>query len=128
MQSLVIEDCTGEFATPYVNFDLNLMVFEIGGESFMEDTDEYYSPILNWLEEFAETYSEPLVFNFKFLYYNSSTSKSILKMFKILKNYSLKAPLQIYWYYPEDNEDLMQEGKDFQDIVQLDVHFETLVY
>ena len=40
MQNLIMPAQMGEFYTPYVNFDLDTKIFEVGGESFLEDTDE----------------------------------------------------------------------------------------
>ena len=114
----------GEFYTPYVNFDLDTKIFEVGGESFLEDTDIFYEPILDWLQEFMDTHDDKITFNFKYLYYNSSSSKSILKMFRLLKSYhEAGKEVEITWYYPEGNIDLMQEGDDFASLVDVAVSF-----
>lgn len=126
MKSLFLNESLGEFTTPNISFDLESKIFEIGGESFLEDTDEFYAPILDWLNEFKENYQVPIVFNFKFIYYNSSSSKSIMRIMKILKEYQLKSQIDIYWFYPEDNPDLMQEGEDFRDALDIEIQLQAM--
>jgi hypothetical protein len=123
MKSLFIEATEGNFATPKVHFDLDSREFVIEGESFVENTDAFYAPIIGWLEQFAETAEGKVIFKFIFYYYNSSSAKSILRILKILKKYKITYPeTQVYWYYPEGNEDLMQEGEDFKDLLGIDIH------
>lgn len=120
MKSFFLAPTESNFATPKVSFDLSTFLFEIEGESFIENTDAFYEPIIGWLEEFADTHEEKIIFNFKFLYYNSSSSKSILKILKILKRYKdRQQATEINWYYSEGNDDLEQEGKDFQELLNM---------
>ena len=118
MKSFFLEPIESNFASPKVAFNLDTFVFEVEGESFIENTDAFYEPIVGWLEEFTDKYEEKIVFNFKFAYYNSSSAKSILKILKILKKYKERQKdTEVYWYYPEGNDDLEQEGKDFQELL-----------
>jgi len=121
MQNLLIPLAEGEFTTPNIHFDLSTYVFEIKGESFLENTDDFYTPVTDWLQEFTDTYSDAIIFNFKFAYYNSSSSKSILKIMKILKKYSKKVAIEVNWFYPTNNDDLLQEGIDYQDMVEMPI-------
>jgi hypothetical protein len=123
MDNLYLAEQLDTFSTPFVNFDVNSKVFEIGGESFLEDADAFYDPILKWLQEFKGSHNEAITFNFKFIYYNSSSSKSVLKILKILKEYAQKAAVEINWCYPEDNLDLLQEGKDFVELLGISINF-----
>lgn len=123
MRSFFIEATEGNFATPKVSFNLDTKEFVIEGESFIENTDAFYAPIIGWLEEFTDTAEEKIIFKFKFQYYNSSSAKSILRILKLLKKHKISFPdTHIYWYYPEGNEDLMQEGEDFKDLLGLDMY------
>lgn len=124
MESLSLPATEGSFATPNIHFDLDTKVFVMEGESFLENTDDFYAPILAWLTDFVENFDERITFNFKFYYYNSSSSKCILKIFKLLKKYNeTKQGVEINWYYPEGNEDLLQEGEDFANLIETDINF-----
>ncbi len=120
MESFYLSPSEGSFATPKISFDLNTFVFDIEGESFIENTDAFYAPVVGWLEEFIDHYAEKIVFNFRFQYYNSSSSKSILRILKILKKYKETGQMaDINWYFPEGNDDLEQEGKDFIELLNM---------
>lgn len=119
MQSLFIPATEDEFITPSVSFDISSGLFEMIGESYIEDTESFYSPLWDWLKEFVDTSTQDIVFNFKFSYYNSSSSKAILRIIKILKEHSQKAKVSINWFYP--NNDLEQEGLDFADMVEIPI-------
>jgi SiaC family regulatory phosphoprotein len=122
MDSLIIPATEGDFITPEIRFDTNNGVFEISGESFIENTDEFYDPVTDWLDEFLTTSTQNIIFNFKFTYYNSSSSKSILKIMKSLKTYTEKASVEVNWYYPSINEDLRQEGLDYQMMAEIPIN------
>ena len=124
METLVIKEVKSDYCSPFVQLDPTSKIFEISGESYLEDTDSFYQPIYQWLEEYSEKYTEPFTFNFKFTYFNSSSSKALLKLLKILKNYAEKnTSVKINWYYPEDNQDLLLEGEDFMNILDLPIQF-----
>ncbi len=127
MKSLFMPATQGNFATPKINFDLDAKIFSIDGESFLEDTDAFYAPIIDWLTSFVEAYSGKVVFNFSFLYYNSSSSKTILRIFKLLKCYQeAQNEVVINWHYLEGNEDIEQEGQDFADLVDISINLKVL--
>ena len=125
MKSLFIDATEGNFATPKISFHLEKREFVIEGESFIENTDAFYAPVIGWLEEFIESNvsAGKIIFKFKYHYYNSSSAKSILRILKLLKKHKTDyADTQIYWYYPEGNEDLLQEGEDFRDLLRMDIN------
>ena len=54
-------------------------------------------------------------------YFNTSSSKCILDVFKKLENLHNKsvAEVIINWYYEEDDEDMLEAGEDYQSILKL---------
>ena len=54
-------------------------------------------------------------------YFNTSSSKCILDVFKKLENLHNKsvAEVVINWYYEEDDEDMLEAGEDYQSILKL---------
>ncbi len=55
-------------------------------------------------------------------YFNTSSSKCILDVFKKLENVFKKnneEGVTINWYYEEDDEDMLEAGEDYQSILKI---------
>jgi hypothetical protein len=85
MKNLIIEPVQDSPYYPEVNFDATTGICELKGESYMEEAYKFYTPLLNWLKEFAISGGKPIVFNVKLTYFNTNSSRLLLDMFDILK-------------------------------------------
>ena len=109
------------FYTPHVYFDSYKGYCLLEGESYLENTWEFYEHLCNWLREYTST-GQPLTFDFKMIYFNTSSSKGILEILLLLKDYEDRGgKVQINWYYPEDDDDILEEAEDFIEDTQLDI-------
>nr|WP_321407371.1 DUF1987 domain-containing protein [uncultured Carboxylicivirga sp.] len=113
--------------TPNVILDKDSAKFEISGRSLPEDVNMFYEPILNWIDEYAEAPCEKTEFNFKLEYFNTASSKIILdillKFEEIVEN---GHDVVINWHYHEDEEDMLEAGEEYADIVE--IPFEYVAY
>jgi len=110
--------------TPYICFDANNGTFEVAGKCIPEFAIEFFGPIKNWLDRFEqEDVSCPIVVNFKFDYYNTASSKCILDFFTKLKNVSQKVNVTINWYYKEDDDDMLESGRDWEELFRLPFNY-----
>ena len=58
--------------------------------------------------------------NIQLEYFNTSSSKCILDIFKKLELiYKKGSKVQINWYYEEDDEDMFEAGEDYQSIINI---------
>jgi len=113
--------------TPSVILDKENEIFEISGRSLPEDVTSFYEPILNWLDEYAESPNSKTVFSFKLVYFNTASSKLLLDiLMKLEEMYENGNDILIKWYYPEDDEDMEEAGEEYADIV--DIPFEQVSY
>jgi hypothetical protein len=113
--------------TPSVILDKENEIFEISGRSLPEDVTTFYEPILNWLDEYAESPNAKTVFSFKLVYFNTASSKLLLDiLMKLEEMYENGNDVLIKWYYPEDDEDMEEAGEEYADIV--DIPFEQVSY
>lgn len=114
MKDLYIEGTKGVFFTPTVRLDAATGKCEILGESYIEDAPQFYEPILNWIDTYVKEIKGPLIWDFRLVYFNTSSSKTILNLLQTLKNYEKQGGnVEVNWYYPDDNDDLLAEGEDF---------------
>jgi hypothetical protein len=113
--------------TPKIILDAENELLEISGRSLPEDVSSFYEPVLNWLNEYAESPKKKTIFNFKLTYFNTASSKLLLDILMKLEEMHEKGlDVLIRWHYPEDDEDMAEAGEEYADIV--DVPFEQISY
>ncbi len=118
MEVLRIE---GSKQTPEIIFDPNMGKLEINGRSIPENTFEFFNPVLLWLDEYATQAQENTEIHVNLEYFNTSSSKYILEVFKRLKKIQSDGKsVLVKWYYEEDDEEMMETGEDYEDVSGLD--------
>jgi hypothetical protein len=72
------------------------------------------------LENYAESPKENTVVNIQLEYFNTSSSKCILDVFKKLEKINTNSnKVVINWYYEEDDEDMLEAGEDYEAIINI---------
>lgn len=113
--------------TPTVTLDAANDLFEISGRSLPEDVTAFYTPVLEWLDEYAGHPNPKTVFSFKLVYFNTASSKLLLDILMKLEEINEEGhEVLVKWCYPDDDEDMMEAGEEYADIV--DVPFEQVPY
>ncbi len=117
MESLIIESTA---KTPKVNFNYESGKLEIKGRSIPENSIEFYKPLVDWLEDYAQSPKSKTDVNIHLEYFNTSSSKCILDVFKKLESiYKNKNDVLINWHYEEDDEDMLEAGEDYESIIRV---------
>jgi hypothetical protein len=117
MEPIIIE---GTPKTPTIKFDASEGIFEIKGRSIPENSVEFYKPLVDWLENYKEAPLNKTVVNIKLEYFNTSSSKCILDVFKKLEAiHKAKNEVEVNWYYEEDDEDMLEAGEDYESIIRV---------
>ena len=118
MENLFIEGHHGTFFIPTIDFNADTGLCEIIGESYLEETSKFYTPIIRWIEEFLRTKDIPLVMNFKLTSFNTSSSKCIVEILSLLKKYQDKGKqITVNWYYDDTLEDAEEEVEEVEDFM-----------
>ena len=113
--------------TPSVLLDKAQNLFEISGRSLPEDVSMFYEPILSWIDEYSAAPNAETVFNFKLEYFNTASSKVILDiLLKFEDIYEKGNKIVVKWHYREDEEDMLEAGEEYADIVE--IPFEYVIY
>ena len=110
--------------TPLINFDPAEGILEIKGRSSPENSIQFYQSLMDALDDYALSGENALTANIAFEYFNTSSSKCLFdvfkKMAKIIEN---GKDLTINWFYEEDDEDMMEAGEDYSDLLDLQFNF-----
>jgi len=129
MEKLIIEP-TGN--SPRIVLDPESNAFEFSGESRPENVRKFYLPILEWLEAYTkdqeklkdEERAPGLQCQFNFEYFNSTSAKYILDIFKSLNAINaLGIDLDIKWLYEEDDEDMLEVGQEMSRMSKLSFEY-----
>ena len=122
MEDINIQGKKGEYLIPVVHFSAETGICEMGGESYHENTFEFYHPLIAWLEEYSTTVKKPIIFNFRLSYFNTAASRGITDMLNVLKKYSEQGgSITVNWYYLEWDVDILEEIEDFARDIGLDI-------
>ena len=117
MESISIE---GTPKTPTVNFDAGTGIVEIKGRSIPENSIEFYRPLVEWLDNYSNEPQNLTTVNIQLEYFNTSSSKCILDVFKKLEAIKKsRNEVIINWYYEEDDEDMLEAGEDYESIIRI---------
>ena len=117
METISIE---GTPKTPTITFDISKGFLEIKGRSIPENSIEFYKPLVDWLEKYAMKPQSSTNVNIQLEYFNTSSSKCILDVFKKLEAINKNgSQVVINWFYEEDDEDMLEAGEDYQAIINV---------
>jgi len=117
MEKYAIE---GTPKTPSINFDLAGGVLEVKGRSIPENSIEFYKPLVDALDRYASNAKPATTVNVQLEYFNTSSSKCILDVFKKLEGINKAgSAVTINWHYEEDDEDMLEAGEDYQAIINV---------
>lgn len=114
MENIYINEKSETFFIPTVDFNAQTGVCELVGESYLEETYAFYKPLFEWLEAYKQDVKKDLTFNIRLTYFNTSSSKCILDILRILKDFENKGgKVIVNWYLENEDEDMIEEIQDF---------------
>jgi hypothetical protein len=120
MEPLTINE-TNE--TPEINFDGESGLFSISGKSYPENVYEFYQVAFDYIDIYKSKPQEKTVVEFKWLYYNTATSKIIVKIILALKDVSKE--FEVKWYCKKEVDLLVGKGNEIKDVLGINL---TMVY
>ncbi|WP_051203744.1 DUF1987 domain-containing protein [Hugenholtzia roseola] len=125
LKNLYIE---GRKYIPSVKFELENNHLFFAGQCYHEYTEEFFAPIYEWVRDYLATEpSQPITLEFRMDYYNTVCSRCFLEFFEMFENYQTDGgQVQVLWYYRQDDTDMLENGEDFKD--DIDLPFTFLAY
>lgn len=107
---------------PYICFDPKTKNYEISGKSFPEDPTNVFAPLFAWIETNLEKIDHQLQLHLHANYFNSSSNRMLLKMFRQFEVYFRAGKdISIVWYYEDD--EIQNDGIIFSRLVNLPFEF-----
>lgn len=110
--------------TPKVVLDKENNIIELAGNSLPEDVLSFYEPILGWFDEYSTLPNETTQVVFSLEYYNTSSSKMILRLLEKCRDLHRKGhKIEVHWHYLEDDDDMIEAGEDYSENVKVPFKF-----
>jgi len=107
-------------STPKIDFDIQNSIYEISGKSVPLKTSEFYQPIINWLKGFSDDIKNESKVKIDLEYFNSESYKWLIQIFRIFeRSNKLGAKINVEWFFDKGDEEIMDLGKEFEQIVDL---------
>lgn len=99
--------------TPEVLFDRDDGTINFTGKLLPEDSVAFFAPIEEQVKEYISKPNQVSTVNLRLEYMNSSSQKRMLELLTLLQSLTENGfEVHVNWYYPEDDDDLLDEGKD----------------
>ncbi len=113
----------GTFKTPSLNFDYAKGTLEISGRSLPEHSIEFFKEALQWLDSYIARPKAETIVNVKLEYFNTSSSKIILDIFKKIEKLHLQGnKVVVNWYFEDDDPDMQEQGEIFAEITKVPIN------
>lgn len=109
--------------SPEVLLDAELSIFQVSGNSTPEDANQFYKPIVDWLDAEGSQLDHCQCRLF-FRYLSSSSHHmvfNVLRKLNTLHNRGRK--LTIEWAYESIDDDMLRLGLDFSSILEIPFEF-----
>ncbi len=117
---IIIEE--GANFKPYVFLNAETGYCELSGESYLEEAGSFYQPIRDWLLDYMKT-GKSILFDFKLTYVNTGSSKHILAILRMLKEYEVSgADVKVNWYIEEGDTDTEEDIEDCSIISGIEIN------
>ena len=105
----------GSQSTPSVTGDWALGLLRMQGDSYPENSFEFFGPIIDWLERFLNAPPAPLLrLELRLVYMNTSSVKAMMDIFDLLEDVHTQGrQVSVNWYYDPRNERVMGLADEF---------------
>ncbi|MEY3597983.1 MAG: hypothetical protein RL521_405 [Bacteroidota bacterium] len=119
---MTILNITATSSTPEVDYNILNDVQRITGVSTPIDSVEFYSPMINWINQNANDLKENCVFEFELNYFNSSSMKALVWLLQQIEEMILKGKTwSICWVIVEDDEFMEEAAEAMQTLLEIPV-------
>lgn len=103
-------------STPHVISDGDTSVLEMRGDSYPENSFEFFAPIVDWVQNHLKTPAASLRLDLYLLYLNTSSVRAMMDIFDLLEDaHKDSHAVAVQWFYDEDNERIAELAEEFKE-------------
>jgi hypothetical protein len=115
------------FKSPEILFDGDTGNLTITGRVFPENPQEFFTPIISWLNEYAANPKPTTVLELNLSYFNSTSNEYLFRCCKVMESlFDQGKDARIRWMYESDDEDMKQMGEDYRELLKINFEFQAI--
>jgi len=99
--------------TPEIFFDSDKGLFKIQGAVFPENSEKFFSPVINFAKEYLLSPKPETTLELYIIYFNTSSSKQVYEFIKLFDSAKDRTKVTVNWLYDEDDEDMEETGEEY---------------
>ena len=114
-----------EKTLPRVCIDEEKGTIEISGRSVSPQTNEFFEPIMDYLQMYLDYKLSSIEITIDLEYFNTSSSRILLNLFKLAQENSEKHGYEakVRWITENDDDGMEDAGSDYASMVKLPFEF-----
>lgn len=113
-------------STPLIKYDAETRVLSIIGESYPENSFDFYAPLISWLRTNLTTLTS-FTLDITITYMNSSSTKCAFDIMDIMEEaFGRNVNTLIIWRYDRDNPRSYEMAEDFREEVTFPFQIEAI--
>lgn len=110
--------------SPQIDMDLDQGVLDFIGRSLPHNSEQFYSRVYRWIEEYLQEPKGETTVNMKLDYLDTSSSKHFYNIFQKLDAVSERGQhVKVNWHFETGDDEMAETGKDYQSLFKLDFAF-----
>jgi len=107
-------------SSPRVRSDAEAGLLELAGESYPENSFEFFQPILAWVEDFLARDHRPLGVELRLTYLNTSSIKCMMDLLDAMEEAHLSGrAVSVTWFYDPENDRALDLAEEFREDLSL---------
>ena len=103
-------------STPAVKADAAANSLEMRGDSYPENSFEFFAPLVEWVQDHFKTPDATLRVDLYLLYLNTSSVRAMMDIFELLEEaHDDDHGVEVRWFYDEDNDRIAELAEEFKE-------------
>ena len=103
-------------STPGIQSDAEQGLLRMHGDSYPENSFEFFCPVIHWIEAFLTEQTAPLHLELRLIYMNTSSVKAMMDIFDMLEDaHGRGRAVSVAWYYDPRNERVLDLADEFRE-------------
>lgn len=103
-------------STPEIDFDPDSGLLRMSGESYPENSFEFYAPIIKWVRTFLCDGDLPITLRVELEYLNTSSTKCVIDLLDELEAaHRSGRRVLVEWFYDSENERARDTIEEFRE-------------
>jgi hypothetical protein len=118
-----ILDIPATLSSPQVRADPDAGVISLSGESYPENSFEFYRPVAGWVTAFLKRDNRALTLEIRLSYLNTSSIKCLIDLLDEMEDaHRGGRAMTLNWFYDAEDDRAMELAEEFKEDLTLPFH------